>query len=1409
MASDSLPGKSPGLIDWRNLLQEKTRPTTVLKLESGTGAPVLASSDGSNLDRGEFPDFTDHYLHLRLINFYHPIVRRGWLEQQPVVYSRANWRQPSNGDLPRAKIITPSTLDHKKAKTGGNFAFNGQSMFGPTLFNGALDFSIGMLVRRSNSKARKLIEGAAKTIGAVNGAGLLELDFDPRADVIHHLIGWMLPDGNSDFLLGASWDVPGAVERLETGTWALLPGGESSEGIWLDPGENRLMREDGEAVNAPYLVYSLEATKQNPDRARLPEVSAAWDRVRAGLTRGTDLSQDSVGDLFKLYCMTVQLSEQLSSFDKMGLLETARRHFDRYKEMDQWFETDDKADLASLDKAPDFDAPAIELQVESEFNALESQRLERAGPALNGDARMLADNKIAELVTRLVALAVKDPLIARDNIVDAAANLRKSRLWEPLKQLASELRDKGVTYPRLSYFGAAAHAELGDLEAAESSAARALILAEQDNADSAFHKSEALGLLGRIWKTRAVNSIDKSSAETKQALRRAMAFYKRGDEAISGSERPNDPFHKVNLLALTTFARAHGHHLGDQRTMSRWAKKIVRQSAKESGNPWAAANAGEALLYLGKPDAAAKQFEAYLESQLDNPFALNGTRRNLVDLWAVNPEEKTPLSEVVRDMGIASIVSGADVVLTVEELRAYAAMPISEIEALETVFGKRAAVDATHLRNLLAKGTFVGRVCRQNGKPVGTGFLIPGETLHPTFSGETLFVTNDHVIRDEPAARVASVTRSQAAIFFEQADPGTVYQVKEIVWRSDYLTGSDCAICRLYSVPDIPSDIEPLEPRRRLMERWRTSETPFALSELSDAPQADQAPKVYILGHPDGRALSVSMHDNFMIDHEHPNVGEPAPAKPVRIHYTAPTEPGSSGSPVLSADTLELIALHHSGPVYEGEPLMGQPGPESGEYAANQGHWFQAIIAEMKADLSPEPIERAGERGEHLAAERVLTSGFVDRPADGTIEQIEGSTITLDEVEENEQFFAALEADYAEGERDADVSALEGMSTSDWQALANKPVAHWDVSDAHPDIHHLSDVQTGANQEFLATASALRKALAFASAGPVDRYNKKVLFGIRGALPCHEVSPTGIPEYRTEAMLVASTPDHSTFSCTMGVWDTETDELWLTPASTVPAVGYMWRHAHKEPGESNVANMLPPGIYRYRIGCHRRTASTRQAGAFIQDSKLCVMRSPSLDLTFGVNDVWDCDSDKSAINIYDNIHGGMGGKPAWAAHFYSAGCQVIDGSVVQRESSPQPTRLWSKFRQAAGLQAKPLMKPGSLIDTTEDGQKYTYVLLTAKEVRIASENIDVPDNDPRFSKLRRGSQGDSVVALQNALGIAADGDFGFLTQRALIIRQQELAHSRGIVVDGVLTARNAQLLGVAEFGVRSAERVGV
>ena len=56
------------------------------------------------------------------------------------------------------------------------------------------------------------------------------------------------------------------------------------------------------------------------------------------------------------------------------------------------------------------------------------------------------------------------------------------------------------------------------------------------------------------------------------------------------------------------------------------------------------------------------------------------------------------------------------------------------------------------------------------------------------------------------------------------------------------------------------------------------------------------------------------------------------------IHYSTDTEPGSSGSPVLS-DAWEVVALHHA----------GVPGPGGKGYVANEGIRISSIVAHLGA----------------------------------------------------------------------------------------------------------------------------------------------------------------------------------------------------------------------------------------------------------------------------------------------------------------------------------------------------------------------------------------------------------------------------------------------------------------------------
>ena len=93
---------------------------------------------------------------------------------------------------------------------------------------------------------------------------------------------------------------------------------------------------------------------------------------------------------------------------------------------------------------------------------------------------------------------------------------------------------------------------------------------------------------------------------------------------------------------------------------------------------------------------------------------------------------------------------------------------------------------------------------------------------------------------------------------------------------------------------------------------------------------ANPAPRLYIIGHPRGRDLELSLQDNQLLA-----------CNDTLLHYRTPTEPGSSGSPVFEPEDWRVIALHHKG----GEEMRRIDGQE-GTYQANEGI---AILALQKA----------------------------------------------------------------------------------------------------------------------------------------------------------------------------------------------------------------------------------------------------------------------------------------------------------------------------------------------------------------------------------------------------------------------------------------------------------------------------
>jgi V8-like Glu-specific endopeptidase len=95
--------------------------------------------------------------------------------------------------------------------------------------------------------------------------------------------------------------------------------------------------------------------------------------------------------------------------------------------------------------------------------------------------------------------------------------------------------------------------------------------------------------------------------------------------------------------------------------------------------------------------------------------------------------------------------------------------------------------------------------------------------------------------------------------------------------------------------------------------------------------QKDGNERIYIIGHPAGGTLQLSLQDNALLDFE----GR-------LLHYRTPTVGGSSGSPVFDSDW-NLVGIHHAGGNY-----IRKLNNERGMYQANEGIRISSIIEELK-----------------------------------------------------------------------------------------------------------------------------------------------------------------------------------------------------------------------------------------------------------------------------------------------------------------------------------------------------------------------------------------------------------------------------------------------------------------------------
>jgi hypothetical protein len=160
---------------------------------------------------------------------------------------------------------------------------------------------------------------------------------------------------------------------------------------------------------------------------------------------------------------------------------------------------------------------------------------------------------------------------------------------------------------------------------------------------------------------------------------------------------------------------------------------------------------------------------------------------------------------------------------------------------------------------------------------------------------------------------LAAIAPEECVVNFQAMEE--VLEVEDKVRWSSLYTNLDATFLKFKSTPKAP---------------------PLALHK-SAVMMKEPKPRMYIIGHPQGRDLEIAMQDNELVA-----------VNDTLVHYRTPPEPGNSGSPVFEANAWEVVALHH-----KGKEKMKRIDGEEGFYQANEGISIKKLQSETAKPTNP------------------------------------------------------------------------------------------------------------------------------------------------------------------------------------------------------------------------------------------------------------------------------------------------------------------------------------------------------------------------------------------------------------------------------------------------------------------------
>lgn len=395
-------------------------------------------------------------------------------------------------------------------------------------------------------------------------------------------------------------------------------------------------------------------------------------------------------------------------------------------------------------------------------------------------------------------------------------------------------------------------------------AVRLLETLDSDSRFDPFENNEVRGLLGKAYQRLYARStpIDRKRTNLEKAVQHFLDVFT--------LETHPALWHGVSAVSLLSRAKRDGIALADAPDPGALARVVVetveKRDIERQADMWCFAAAAEASAVLDRRDEALRWTERYVRSDYADRLELKRMQRHLEEVW--RPAADSPIVAEMLTLINARLLETRHGQVMIDPS---AVRPTTDSQVqLNNVYAQESYQAIDWFRHGVSNCRSIARLERLDGSPFGTGFLMRGSDLHPSFGDGMVLLTCAYMVGSEGGLSI-----HDARVRF-MSEPGSpTFRATNLLWSSPR--------------EELDTVILHLDRDLNGFPRFPLAENPPDVGRF--------AKQVYLVGHAGGRELSMSSGDLT-------NVHESW------LGYKVLTEGGSGGSPVFNA-MWELIAMHH------------------------------------------------------------------------------------------------------------------------------------------------------------------------------------------------------------------------------------------------------------------------------------------------------------------------------------------------------------------------------------------------------------------------------------------------------------------------------------------------------------------